>query len=114
MQRQQYRRVAEALHNTFSTTIRNNSNICFNSQEESFNICNLTEVSNDQNNQLVENTDKIYFNNLDLGNTCLNNKYNFLHTNGVHLNSSSEIENENENNKNKNNANENNVLQKLR
>lgn len=63
---------------------------------------NLAE--NSQNNQLTE-TNETYFNNLDLGNTYLNNEYNefdFLHTSNEDLNSS-EIENENEN-----------VLQKLR
>lgn len=97
LRRQQYRRVKEVLHNTFFNTIRNDSNIRFISQEKSFNLYSK-EVSNGQNNQLTENTNETYFDNLDLGNTCLNNEYNFLHTSSEDLNSSSEIENENENN----------------
>lgn len=99
LRRQQYRRVAEALHNTSFNTIPNDSNICLTSQEESFNLhYNLTEIYNGQN-QLAENTNNTYFDNLDVGNIyCLNNENNFLHTSSENLNSSSEIENENETN----------------
>lgn len=60
LRRQQYRRVAEALHNACFNTIRNDSNIPT-SQEESFNLYNdLTEISNSQDNQFApENTNDL-------------------------------------------------------